>query len=279
MKIGFFGINMGPMTEREALVSVARRAEERGLESLWTGEHVVLPEPQAPPSPLPPHFPILDPAVALAHAAAVTSRIRLGTGIIILPQRNPVVLAKELATVDILSSGRLIFGIGIGYLEPEFRAIGAPFDQKDGRTREYLAAMRSLWEDDSPRFEGNFASFANVQQRPQPVQKPIPIVFGGYTPAGFRRAVELAHGWYGFGLDRDGTETRIAALREVEAKTKRPPELGRLEITITPPPGQIPDRKLVAEYERLGVDRLAVAPFTQSADEVLAVVDRLGDLV
>src|SRR5689334_4056495 len=118
MKFGLFGINMGPCADADVALQVAQAAEASGLESVWTGEHVVLPDPQVPPSPVAPDVPFLDPAVALACIAAGTQTIRLGTGIIILPQRNPLVLAKEIASVDVVSRGRLIFGIGIGYLKP-----------------------------------------------------------------------------------------------------------------------------------------------------------------
>src|SRR6476469_11167839 len=163
MKIALFATNIGPWTSPDALTRVARAAEQAGLESLWTGEHVVLPDPQVPPSPLPPEVPILDPVVALTFMAAHTSRIRLGTGIIILPQRNPLVLAKELASLDVLSNGRLVFGIGIGYLEPEFRALGAPFAQRGAVTDEYLAAMRAIWSQSKPAYQGRFVAFTDVQ--------------------------------------------------------------------------------------------------------------------
>ena len=120
MKFGLFGINFGPCANPSTAAAVARSAEDTGFESLWTGEHVVLPDPQVPPSPVPADTAFIDSAAALAFVAAHTKKVKLGTGIIILPQRNPVVLAKELASVDVLSNGRLIFGIGIGYLKPEF---------------------------------------------------------------------------------------------------------------------------------------------------------------
>ena len=130
MKIGLFGINFGVTADVDAMISIAKAAEAAGLESVWTGEHVVLPDPRVPPSPSDPQTPFLDPAVALSHIAAHTDRIRLGTGIIILPQRNPVVLAKGLASVDVVSNGRLIFGSAAGYLEPAVRALGAPFEHR-----------------------------------------------------------------------------------------------------------------------------------------------------
>src|SRR5262249_27208619 len=158
----------------EVAARVAKAAEAAGFDSLWAGEHVVLPDPQAPPSPLPPLAPMLDPTVALAFLAAHTNTVRLGTGIIILPQRNPLVLAKELASLDVLSGGRLSFGVGIGYLEAEFAALGVPFEDKGPRTEEYLAAMVAIWSQEKPSFAGRFASFSGVQARPQPVQKPHP---------------------------------------------------------------------------------------------------------
>src|SRR5437763_127363 len=121
---------MGAASSPEILMSTARAAEAAGFESLWAGEHVALPDPQVPPSPMAPQDPALDPLLALGWAAACTSTIRLATGIVILPQRNPVVLAKEIATLDVLSGGRFTFGVGVGYLEPEFRAIGADFPER-----------------------------------------------------------------------------------------------------------------------------------------------------
>src|SRR5437762_6340928 len=163
MKFGLVGINMGPCSTPDAVVRVAQAAEAAGFESVWAGEHVVLPEPQAPPSPLPPTFPMLDPTVAFAFIAGQTKTIRLGTGIIILPQRNPLVLAKELASLDVLSEGRLLFGVGIGYLKPEFDALGIPFANKGARTIEYLEAILAIWTQEQPRYAGRYASFAGVQ--------------------------------------------------------------------------------------------------------------------
>jgi probable F420-dependent oxidoreductase len=195
MKIALFGINTGPCADPSTAAAVARAAEAAGFESLWTGEHIVLPEPQVPPSPVPAETPFIDSAVALAFVAAHTNRVRLGTGIIILPQRNPVVLAKELASVDVLSNGRLIFGIGIGYLKPEFAAIGAPFDHKGPRSEEFLAAMIALWSMEKPEYKGRFVSFKGINAMPRPAQKPHPeIVFGGHTKEAYRRAARLAQG-------------------------------------------------------------------------------------
>ena len=145
MKVGLFGINNGICADPAIAMRAARAAEDAGFESLWTGEHVVLPDPQAPPSPAPPDTAMADPSVWLGLLAGCTERIGLGTGIIILPQRNPVELAKELASVDVASGGRLLFGLGAGYLEPEFRALGAPFEERGARTDEYIDVLRALW--------------------------------------------------------------------------------------------------------------------------------------
>ena len=183
LRFGLFSMNSGPCSHPEAAARIARAAEAAGFDSLWAGEHVVLPDPQVPPSPMKPLDRILDPVVALTYLAAHTSRVRLGTGIIILPQRNPLVLAKELASLDVLSGGRLIFGIGVGYLEPEFRALGAPFEARGRVTDEYLGAMRAIWSEDKPAFQGQHVSFAGVQAHPQPVQRPTPPIAVGAVPA------------------------------------------------------------------------------------------------
>jgi probable F420-dependent oxidoreductase len=261
MHFGLFSTNAYACSYPDAVAAVARAAEAAGLESLWGGEHVVLPDPQAPPSPMAPRDRILDPIIALTYCAAVTTRVRLGTGIIILPQRNPLVLAKELASLDALSAGRLIFGIGVGYLEPEFRALGAPFAQRGAVTDEYLAAMRTIWSQDAPSYQGRFVSFSGVQAHPQPVQRPYPpIVVGGRTEAAFRRAVQQGHGWYGFGLDVEATARVLGGLREALGRYERPAQLGSLEISITPGRGAGVDLATAQRFADLGVHRLILMP-------------------
>jgi probable F420-dependent oxidoreductase len=260
MKFGLFSINSHACATAEAVSRVARAAEVAGFESVWAGEHVVLPDPQVPPSPMAPGDPILDPIVALTYCAAVTSRVRLGTGIIILPQRNPLVLAKQLASLDVLSGGRLTVGIGVGYLEPEFRALGAPYEQRGAVTDDYLAAMRAIWTQPKPSHEGRFASFSDVQAHPQPAQRPLPIVVGGRSPAAFRRAVLQGNGWYGFALDVAKTKEAIEGLREAATRVDRPEHLGPLELSITPGRGVTVDAATCAQYAALGVHRLILVP-------------------
>jgi probable F420-dependent oxidoreductase len=273
MKYGLFGINFGACADPATAIAVAKAAEAAGFESLWTGEHVVLPDPQVAPSPSPPQMPFLDPVVSLAAMAQHTTKVLLGTGIIILPQRNPLVLAKELASLDVLSGGRLQFGVGIGYLEPEFRALGIPFEDKGARTTDYLRAMQAVWTMDKPAYVGRFATFSGIDAQPRPVQKPHPpIHFGGHTPAAFGRAVEMAKGWYGFAQTLEGTASCLEGLKTAAGKRDRPSALGRLEISITPPPG-LPDAATAQRYAELGVDRLILLPRATTKDELLRAID------
>jgi probable F420-dependent oxidoreductase len=275
LTFGLFSHNMGACSYPATAARIARIAENVGFDSLWAGEHVVLPDPQVPPSPLAPEDRILDPIITLTFLAAQTKRVLLGTGIIILPQRNPLVLAKELASLDELSGGRLLFGVGVGYLEPEFRALGVPFEDRGARTEEYLAAMRAIWREHKPSYHGRFVSFANVQAHPQ---RNIPIVMGGHSPEAYRRAVEYAVGWYGFALDLEGTARALEGLREAAQRYQRPAELGRLEISVTPR-GPV-NRERAEQFASLGVHRLILQfPPHATASEVAAFVERAGEML
>jgi probable F420-dependent oxidoreductase len=273
MKLGLYGINLGPCADPETAASVAKAAEEAGFESVWTAEHVVLPDPQVPPSPVPAQTRLLDPAVSLAYLAAHTRTLLLATGIIILPQRNPVVLAKELASVDVLSGGRLVFGIGAGYLQAEFEALGAPFEDRGERTDEYIEVIRALWTQEAPRFEGRFVSFGDIDAQPRPVQEPHPpIVVGGMSPPALRRAVRQGNGWYGFALDVDATATCVAGLRAAQQQVERPPELGPLEISVTP---SVPlDADALRRFEDLGVERLVPLALAGNAEGLIASIEK-----
>jgi probable F420-dependent oxidoreductase len=253
--IGLFAVNSHALADPIGAARVAALAERLGYDSLWAGEHVVVPSPRVDPSPMEPDEPILDPLVALAHLAGHTERVLLGTGLIVLPQRNPLVLAKQAASVDVLSGGRLILGIGVGYLEPEMTAIGVPMEARGARSDEYLAAMRSLWHDDAPAYDGRYASFGGVDAYPRPVQRPLPIVVGGHTEAAFRRAARHGDGWYGFlvGLRAMAQHREALDLAIDRADRDRP-----LHVSVSPSRPLDPDT--VAAYADLGVDRLIVIP-------------------
>ena len=259
MKIGLYGINLGVLADREAMLRVARTAEAANFESLWTGEHVVFVDPQQPPSPLVPDTPLADTVATLAFLAGATERVRLASGILLLPQRNPVVLAKELAGIDVLSGGRLILGVGVGSVEGEFDAIGVPFRERGARTSEHIEVLRTLWTQEKPVFEGRFTSLSGIQSRPLPLQQPHPpIVIGGYSDAAHRRTITQGDGWYGFMMDVEGAAAAIRALDEAAEKVERPEYLGPLEITITPR-GRL-DREAVERFAEAGVHRLAPMP-------------------
>ena len=258
VQLGLFSINMGPNVAPDQLADIARTAEAAGFESLWAGEHVILPNPQVPPSPMAPQDPALDPLLALAWAAAATTTIRLATGIVILPQRNPVVLAKQVATLDVLSGGRFTLGVGVGYLEPEFRAIGANFPDRGPVTDEFLEAMASLWYDEHPEFHGRFVDFGGVDAHPRPVQPRVPIVIGGHSAPAYRRAVARGDGWYGFAMTPEDVASSMDGLRIAADQVARPAELGELEISVTPR-GRL-NADTVAAFAELGVHRLVPMP-------------------
>ena len=255
MDIGYFGLNVGAFDNPDAVARLLKTAEAAGFESVWTGEHVVLIDPQEAPSPVPPHAPFVDTIATLAFAAGQTERLKLGSGIILLAQRNPIVLAKELAAIDVLSKGRLLFGVGVGYVPGEFEALGIPYEERGARTSEHIEVIRTLWTADQPAFEGRFTSFSGIQSRPRPVQSPHPpILVGGMSPPALRRAVRHGDGWYGFFQDLDGTAASLRGLEEAAKRVERPADLGRLEISVTPP-GPV-DADTAKRFEDLGVDRL-----------------------
>jgi len=257
MKFGYFGLNVGTFDNPDAIARLVVAAEQLNFESIWTGEHVVLVDPQVAPSPVPPHSTFVDTVASLAFAAAKTTRIKLGTGIILIAQRDPIVLAKELAGIDVLSKGRLLVGVGVGYVKGEFDALGIPFEERGPRASEHIEVLRTLWTSEKPAFQGKFTKFAGIQSRPFPVQKPHPpIHVGGMSAPALRRAVSQANGWYGFFLDVDNTRKLVEGLRETAKRVERPAALGKLEISVTPP-GPI-DSDTAKRYEDLGVDRVVL---------------------
>ncbi len=276
MKLALFGIGSGICADPEVAAEAARTAEAAGFESVWTGEHVVLPDPQQPPSPAAPDFPMMHPSTVLAYIAGVTSELKLGTGIVLIAQRNPLVLAKEMASLDVLSKGRLILGIGAGYLKAEFDALGVDFATRGARTDEYIDALRALWNQDNPEFAGRYVRFSGIDARPRPVRAGgPPIVAGGHSAAAFKRAVTRCQGWYGFALDVDGTRQCVAGLQSASERHERPRELGDLEISVTPRLRL--DSDTVKQFEDLGVHRLIALTPQRSAEELMTFIKRTAD--
>src|SRR5882762_8524820 len=217
-------------TAPTSLAAIARKAEELNFESLWIPEHIVLPVKYTSPypysssgrMPAPPEAPLHDPMLVLAYAAALTSKIRLATGIFVLPIRNPFTTAKAVASLDVLSGGRFIFGVGIGWLEEEFEGVGMNFKDRALRSCEYLALMKELWTSDAPNYHGKSVAVEGFKFMPKPAQKPHPpIVFGGNTEPSLKRAAKLGDGGYVIAESTEQIGATIKRLREHEREAGR----------------------------------------------------------
>ena len=288
MKFGLYAINYGTCADPTSLVRVAQYAESAGVESVWAGEHIVLPSPQPADYAIAPDIAFLDALVALTLAAAHTTSITVATGIIELPLHHPVLLAKQLASVDQISNGRLTVGVGVGYLEAEFRAMGVPLDERASRTDEYLDALRALWTMPAPFYQGRHVEFAGVDAHPRPVHPGgPPILIGGNSALARRRAVTNACGWCAADVDVAWTtEARRAIDRDLR-ELHRPASLGPFELTVISPVNRL-DRALVDAYGELGVDRLVVLPGLDVArerrylpvpiDDIFRSIDALAEL-
>ena len=270
-RLGLFGANFGACADPALQVRVAIAAEEAGFDSIWTGEHVAMPRHDNP-VPTPPETPFLDSIVALTNIAAHTRRLRLGTGILVLPHHNPVLLAKALASLDVISNGRLIAGFASGYVEREFAALGVSFRNRGAITDESLCAIRALWTEEVPSFKGRFRSFEDIRFEPKPRQRPHPpIVIGGHGAPALRRAARSGDGWYGFGLTIDAAAPLIAEVRRQRGVLGRAAEPFEVSLTTFEPMSA----ELLARASAAGIDRLIVYPLVP-ADALEATVRALG---
>ena len=283
MKFGIIFANTGPAaTDASYAAEFAQLAEENGIESLWTVEHVVVPagyESEYPYSrdgrmPGGEDFDIPDPLVWLSFVAAATTHIKLATGILILPQRNPLVLAKEVATLDRLSGGRVVLGVGVGWLKEEFDAIGVPFDERGARTDDYVAALRALWTQAEPTYDGKFASFDRAKSNPKPAQEGgPPIVVGGHTKAAARRAGRLGDGFFpGRGALAD-LGPLLDEMRAAAVDAGRDPDA--IEVTA----GGAMDPEGAKPYIDLGVSRLVIPPLGYDLATLREQLPRFADNV
>ncbi|MGW2407891.1 LLM class F420-dependent oxidoreductase [Streptomyces sp. NPDC001739] len=230
MRVGLHALGIGEGARPEVIRAVATAAETHGFARLWCGEHVVLVDAPASRYPysadgriaVPADADWLDPLLALTFAAAVTTRIELASGILLLPEHNPVLVAKQAATLDVLSAGRFSLGVGVGWSAEEFAALGVPFARRGRRTEEYLAAMRVLWAEDPASFAGEFTRFEAIRVNPKPVRGGrLPVVVGGNSDAALRRAARLADGWYGFNVAVANVPGHVAVLAEECARHGR----------------------------------------------------------
>ena len=283
MKFGIVPINLREFTDPGVVLPFVQRAEALGYESVWTAEHVVIPAsyasvyPYNPDGKLPfkPDAPIIDPLVALTFIAAATTRLRLGTGVNILPQASPLYLAKWASSIDHLSRGRLMLGVGVGWLREEFEAIGVPFARRGRRADEYLKALKAVWTGEDVEYRGEFVDWRGFSMHPTPAQPGgVPLVIGGVTPPAIRRTVKYGDGWYVIGKDPDEYRAHVRALHEECARQGRDPA----EIELTAYwnyRAEGPDS--LAVYRDLGIHRLLVNMHALRAGDVTTAMDRFAD--
>ena len=264
MKFGLRYANTGPYIDPARAVELAQAGEEAGFESIWTVDHVVVPAGYRSTYPYAAGgrmaggddaVPIPEPLIWMAWVASATTSIKLGTGVLILPQRNPVVTAKAVGTLDFMSGGRVLLGVGVGWLEEEFEALGADFAQRGPITDEYIAALRVLWRDERPTFDGEFVSFDGAYCRPQPPGGSVPIIIGGHSKAAARRAGRLGDGFF---PARGAPQELIELVRQSATQSGRDPD--SVEIT-TGLPDDLTD---IPELAARGVSRLLVPTTTMA---------------
>lgn len=284
MKFGIIPINIGPTAAPDIMTALARHAESAGVESLWTFEHVIVPEEYESPYPYhssgkmaaSPETPFVDPLIALTYAAANTTTIRLGTGVNILSQTNPLLLAKQAASLDHLSGGRLLLGLGVGWLAEEFRAMSVPFERRGVRGDDSLAAMKKVWSGEVVEHESEFLSWHGFKSYPLPVQRPHPpLIIGGNSQAALRRVARFGDGWFAPSSKPEDLIPRIATLREEAGKIGRDPS----EIEITAFWTQAgKGMETVKAYADAGAHRL-VAPLGTLGDDPIQGIDSLAETV
>jgi probable F420-dependent oxidoreductase len=284
MRLGLHALGIGTGADRAVIDAVASTADGCGFATLWAGEHVVMVDRPASRYPysddgviaVPAQADWLDPMIALSFAAAASSRIGIATGVLLLPEHNPVVVAKQAASLDRLSGGRLTLGVGVGWSREEFAALGVPFEHRAARTAEYVAAMRTLWREDVASFDGKFVGFDSIRVNPKPVgDRRIPIVVGGNSGPALRRVAAWADGWYGFNLDgMAAVRERVTRLERLCAESGR--DRGELRVCVAL---RNPSLGEIGTLAEIGVDELVLveAPPDRpgaAADWVSALADR-----
>jgi probable F420-dependent oxidoreductase len=271
MKIGFFAVGIGHLSRPDLVKTVAVNAERLNFATVWAPEHVVLLDKHIskyPYSkgefPLPADTAFADPFVTLGYAAAYTSRIKLVSGICLVPEHNPVVLAKVVSTLDQLSGGRFTLGVGVGWLEEEFKAVGVPWEGRAQRTREYIEAMRCLWRDAHSTYKGEFVKFESVRSYPKPVHGEVPIWFGGESGPALKRVADYGNGWCGFNLSADEAAAKMKRLDDLIKAAGRK----RSEIYMALSPYTKPiTRDDLKRYRDAGVDELGFIEFNPPTSE------------
>jgi probable F420-dependent oxidoreductase len=276
------GISTFPTDYSIDIATLASRAEELGFESLWVPEHPILPVDSQTPWPgsadgvIPRVYAdIVDPFVALARASAVTTSLKLGTGICLVPERNPLLLAKEIATLDMYSDGRFLFGIGAGWLREETELMGGDFAYRWAQTRDSVLAMKQLWTTTKSEYHGRYYDFPPVYSFPRPVQRPHPPVFlGGMAPSVFKRVVDYGDGWMPNRVGPEEVERGRATLDELARAAGRDP--ASLVVSVF---GQQPDKDLIDRFGQAGAARVMVTVPTANETDSLAELERIAEAV
>jgi probable F420-dependent oxidoreductase len=285
MKIGVFSTFMSPLATPQMIRDFGRRAEGIDLDSIWMGEHVALfdkntygyPSSKDGRIPVPAGGGMLDVVATFGFLAAVTTKVRLGTGVALVPQRNPIYTAKEICTLDWLTDGRIDFGIGVGWNKEEVEACGYGWQDRGARCDEFLEVMRRLWTEPVVDFAGEWVKFETCRLDPKPIQKPhVPIIVGGYAEPALRRAVRFGAGWYGFNRDPAGVRQMLGRLDAAFAKAGR--TRGKdFEIIVTPPLSMSIDA--LQEYAEIGVHRLLVNLGSQRPERIAPRMKEIEGLV
>jgi probable F420-dependent oxidoreductase len=285
MKIGFSLLNNWGIDDAQALVGLATRAEELGFDSVWVHDHVFNVGHVFDRIGGKPYY---EPLTLLSFVAARTTRVRLGTSVLVLPYHNPIRLAKTAATLDVLSGGRLILGVGVGSIEQETHAMGSPFAERGAVSDEAIAVMRALWTQEDPSFDGKYSRFAGMKFSPKPLQKPsIPVVIGGVSRAAIRRAARLGDGWQPLGLAPDTLGEAMAVLREEARAHGR--DVSTIPVSITlgiAAPGARRRHALGTDpaeivrnakaYADLGVDTLVISANTSDPGEARSALEMVA---
>ena len=279
MKIGMTAVGIGKAARPDTIRAVVENAERLGFGTLWAPEHVVLFDSHDSKYPYRDdgsfmarsNIDLLDPFIGLTYAAAFSSRIRLATGICLVAEHNPLELAKVIASLDSLSSGRLALGVGIGWSSEEFAALGIPFERRAQRTCEYIEVMRKLWGEEKSSFTGEFVRFDGVRSFPKPAQgAKLPIIFGGESMPALRRVARLGNGWFGVKLNPEQAAAKVATLRSLMTEAGR--DISEIEIIISPYENEVSNDDLRA-YHEIGVKEFV--PFVRLPGDVRKIPEAL----
>ena len=285
MKFGIhysLGVGMNPTIDD--YVRVATKAEALGYNSAWLGDHIVIPEkiestyPYTPDgsASFPRRLPFPDTFVLLAAIGAHTKTIQLGTSVIVVPYRNPLPVAKAVATVDMATHGRYLFGVGVGWMAEEFEALGEKFSERGSRTREYLQVMKAVWQEEAASFEGKYFSFPDLYAMPLPIQKPHPpIIFGGESMPALKRVADLGDGWQPGPIPIETLRERMGQLKELMAERDR--DFSQLSISMLGDPKDLQENPgKLAELSEIGVQEMVLFMTALDTDKTLAQLEEVA---